>query len=104
VERALDLERTIHDWSRDTTQTDDVDHARAALRSMIVRLGEAAVTGSRDLREDVAPLVEALLDLRRAAREARDFATSDAVRDRLAAAGIEVRDTPAGPEWEIRGR
>ncbi len=31
----------------------------------------------------------------------KDFATSDAVRDRLAAAGVEVRDTPEGAEWDL---
>ena len=102
AEAALELERTIHDWSRDTTQTDDVDHARAALRSMIVRLGDAAASGARDPAEAISPFVEALLELREAARGARDFAASDRVRDRLEAAGIEVRDTPSGPEWEVR--
>jgi cysteinyl-tRNA synthetase len=38
----------------------------------------------------------ALLERRAAAREARDFAASDALRDELAALGVEVRDTPDG--------
>jgi cysteinyl-tRNA synthetase len=38
----------------------------------------------------------ALLEQRAAAREARDYATSDRLRDELAALGVEVRDTPAG--------
>jgi cysteinyl-tRNA synthetase len=38
----------------------------------------------------------ALLERREAARAARDFATSDALRDELAALGVEVRDTPDG--------
>jgi cysteinyl-tRNA synthetase len=37
-----------------------------------------------------------LLERRAAAREARDFAASDALRDELAALGVEVRDTPDG--------
>jgi cysteinyl-tRNA synthetase len=43
-----------------------------------------------------------LLDRRSAAREARDFATADALRDELAAMGVEVRDTPAGQEASVR--
>ncbi|MBW3612620.1 MAG: cysteine--tRNA ligase [Chloroflexi bacterium] len=43
-----------------------------------------------------------LLERRAAAREARDFATSDALRDELAALGVEVRDTAAGQETTIR--
>jgi cysteinyl-tRNA synthetase len=52
-----------------------------------------------------APLpagAEALLDRRAAARAARDFAASDALRDELAALGVEVRDTPAGQETAVR--
>ena len=37
-----------------------------------------------------------LLERRAAAREARDFATSDALRDELAQLGVDVRDTPEG--------
>src|SRR5437660_213517 len=42
------------------------------------------------------PGAQDLLDRRAAARAARDFATSDALRDELAAMGVEVRDTPDG--------
>ena len=45
--------------------------------------------------------VSALLDERQTARAARDFARSDAVRDELAQLGVEVRDTPEGPVWDI---
>ncbi len=43
-----------------------------------------------------------LLERRAAAREARDFATSDALRDELAALGVEVRDTPDGQVTDLR--
>jgi cysteinyl-tRNA synthetase len=43
--------------------------------------------------------VETLLELRGRARAARDYALSDLVRDRLVAAGVEVRDTPDGAQW-----
>ncbi|HKO34656.1 MAG TPA: cysteine--tRNA ligase [Candidatus Limnocylindria bacterium] len=51
-----------------------------------------------ELPEDAA----ALLEQRAAARAARDFATSDRLRDQLAALGVEVRDTPNGQETTIR--
>jgi cysteinyl-tRNA synthetase len=41
------------------------------------------------------------LSLRALAREGGDFATSDQIRDRLADARVEVRDTPTGVEWEL---
>jgi cysteinyl-tRNA synthetase len=42
-----------------------------------------------------------LLERRAAAREARDYATSDAIRDELAGMGVEVRDTPDGQETTV---
>jgi cysteinyl-tRNA synthetase len=45
---------------------------------------------------DVPEGARAILAARAAAREARDYATSDRLRDELAALGIEVRDTPKG--------
>lgn len=41
-------------------------------------------------------LVEALIDLRRVARERGDYQTADSIRKRLAAAGVELRDDAAG--------
>jgi cysteinyl-tRNA synthetase len=46
-------------------------------------------------------LVESELAARQQARASRDYAAADAVRDRLAAAGIAVEDTPAGPRWSV---
>lgn len=46
-------------------------------------------------------LVGAELERRAQARKEKDFATADAVRDRLAAAGIVVTDTPQGPTWSL---
>ncbi|HEX2141705.1 MAG TPA: cysteine--tRNA ligase [Candidatus Limnocylindria bacterium] len=43
-----------------------------------------------------------LLERRAAARAARDFASSDALRDELAAMGVEVRDTPDGQVTTVR--
>jgi cysteinyl-tRNA synthetase len=49
----------------------------------------------------VASLVEGLLEERSKARAAKDFATADAIRSRLAEAGIEIEDTPQGPQWSL---
>ena len=46
------------------------------------------------------PDLAGLLDLRQAARERRDYATADAIRDQLRQAGWLVRDTPDGPELD----
>jgi cysteinyl-tRNA synthetase len=54
-----------------------------------------------DLRSVVDELVGVALAERAAARERKDFAAADRVRDSLAAAGVAVEDTPAGPRWTL---
>jgi cysteinyl-tRNA synthetase len=102
VKAVLGLDDLVLAWSRDSLESDELDRARAALRSMVVRLGEAAESGLRDPRELVAPFVEALLAARRQAREERRWADADALRGRLLEAGIEVKDTPEGTWWDLR--
>lgn len=46
-------------------------------------------------------LVSAALRRRDAARAVKDWATADAVRDELTAAGIEIVDTPDGTTWKV---
>lgn len=98
----LELEATLHAWSADTFQSDEADRARAALRRMIVRLGELAAPGLRDPRDVLAPWVELLLAERAEARSTGRFADSDRIRQRLEGLGVEVRDTPGGTEWALR--
>lgn len=45
--------------------------------------------------------VEDLLQERQKARQNKDFARSDAIREEFAALGIDMRDTPEGPVWDI---
>lgn len=46
--------------------------------------------------------IEAALERRKDARAAKDFATSDAIRDELAAKGVEVMDgDPLGWDWKL---
>jgi cyanophycinase-like exopeptidase len=101
VAATLDLEQVLHDWSADTFASDEGEFARGALRRMIVRLGELAVDGARDPRDVIGGYVEAMLELRRRARGGKDYVSADWIRDQLAAAGVEVRDTPDGVTWSL---
>jgi len=49
-------------------------------------------------------LVRAELEARAQARSNKDFATADAIRDRLVGAGIEVADTADGQKWSLADR
>ena len=78
-----------------------------SVRAMLAVLGldplaePWASRGSSRADEALGSLVEGLLEQRQAARAAKDFAAADVVRDQLAAAGIEIEDTPQGPRWSV---
>jgi cysteinyl-tRNA synthetase len=48
-------------------------------------------------------LMAELLEARATARANKDFATADLLRERLAAAGITIEDTPSGAHWSFNG-
>ena len=53
------------------------------------------------IRDRDTARVENLLAERSEARAAKDFTRADAARDALSALGVQVRDTPEGPVWDI---
>ncbi len=102
VRACLALEQAMHEWSADTLQGDIMDRAREALRSMISRLGDAAVSGVKNPRDVVGPYVEAMLQVRATVRAEKRYDLSDILRDAFVNIGIEVRDTADGVEWNLR--
>jgi len=73
-----------------------LERARAAFRLMD---GVLDLVPERDVDEALSVWVEERLAARRAARERRDFAAADAVRDELVARGILIEDTASGTRW-----
>jgi cysteinyl-tRNA synthetase len=57
--------------------------------------------GQEQREEAFGKVVEMVLDLRAKAKAAKDWATSDQIRDALAAAGFEVKDTKDGVTWKL---
>ena len=47
-------------------------------------------------------LVQAMIDQRAQARQDKDWATADRVRDALGAAGIALEDSPTGTHWSVQ--
>ncbi|GAB2943928.1 hypothetical protein GCM10027280_35770 [Micromonospora polyrhachis] len=101
TQAVLDLETVIRSWAADTDEDDGVDKARSVLRSLIVRLGEAAGQGLRDPDERLRPLVEPLIELRDQLRRQRSYAAADTIRDALVAGGLRLSDTGAGTSWSM---
>ena len=95
----LELETAITQWEADTDEDQGTEQARALLRSLIGRLGRAARDGLADPRDRLRPVVEPLIALRTALRGEGNFAAADAIREALAATGLDVSDTPDGTRW-----
>ena len=66
------------------------------------RSGPGAAADSREGADALRVLVEAQLAARAAARAAKDWAASDAIRDTLNQAGVVVEDGPDGATWSLK--
>ena len=92
----------------DVGETDLVASRLAEVMGMLAILGLDATSASWGRGDDqqlaavVDGLVTELLKHREAARERKDFAAADAIRDSLTALGVDVSDTPQGPRWRVR--
>ncbi len=60
-----------------------------------------ATAGGEDLTLALDGVIQLAMAQRTAARERKDFAASDQIRDGLAALGIIIEDTAQGPRWSI---
>jgi cysteinyl-tRNA synthetase len=60
-----------------------------------------ATSGGSDLTKILDGVIKLALAERASARDRKDFAASDAIRDGLAALGITIEDTAQGPRWSI---
>ncbi|MBO4467656.1 MAG: cysteine--tRNA ligase [Bacteroidales bacterium] len=62
---------------------------------------DEAGQGSEMWEKALDGALEIVLESRRKAREEKNWAESDRIRDRLAASGITVKDTKEGPVWSL---
>ena len=92
-------------------ESGDHDTALASagqIRAMMAVLGCDPLDGRWETRDEttaalaaVDVLVRAEVRRREQARQDRDWAAADDIRDRLKQAGIEVTDTADGPQWSL---
>ena len=90
------------------TQGGEADDARSLAGLVSTFLELTGVLGfgfpsSTDASGLVEELLDFLLELREEARAEKAYARSDAIRDKLSAAGVTIEDTPAGPRWRLGG-
>jgi cysteinyl-tRNA synthetase len=90
-ELVRDLNRRIEARSMSTA---DAGRALALLRELDAVLGVLP-----DVADELPLDLRSMLEVRAAARAARDWAASDRLRDELAARGVAVEDTRDGQRW-----
>ena len=79
----------------------DIEALRTLMDAMLFRV--LGLRSEEDARSEDGlgdDLMQVLLGLRADAKNRKDFATSDLIRDRLAALGITIKDSKTGSTWE----
>ena len=87
-----------------TISADSLQELKTTMHLFVVDLLGLADqrSASTDAREEAfGHVVDMVLELRAKAKAAKDWATSDHIRDELAAAGFEVKDTKDGVTWKL---
>jgi cysteinyl-tRNA synthetase len=90
--RALQKLRKVE---KDSTLSPATKHAIALKIDEIIGLELTKVMSKKAVDSNI----QVLLLARANARTNKDFKLSDELRDKLQSAGIEVKDTPSGQEW-----
>jgi len=111
VPQALAIVHTAVRQGNAALAADDKENAVARLAEVRAMLGVLGLdpldpqwTGPQqgeDLHGVVDALVQLVLEQRQAARERKDYATSDAIRDRLTQAGLAIEDRADGSRWTL---
>ena len=71
--------------------------------SMLEVLGLSFALADQVVDPAFAEKVEALIALRNSAKNAKDFATADSIRDELQQLGVTIKDLPDRTIWSING-
>ncbi|MCD7714639.1 MAG: cysteine--tRNA ligase [Prevotella sp.] len=67
----------------------------------ILGLKESSSEGNASREKAFGKAVDMLLEMRRQAKENKDWAASDSIRQNLTDAGFIIKDTPDGTQWEL---
>ncbi len=101
--RYLDAQSLAPGGSITASQRESLEEAGGLLAIWSNVLGlfqKAPIGGGDDSSELLDATVRLLIDLRKEARERKDYATGDAIRGRLTEIGIALLDSKDGTSWE----
>jgi cysteinyl-tRNA synthetase len=91
----------VHD-GKETLSEADLEQLKRTYHNFAFDILGLKDEKSRDQMELVNGLVDHILEIRQQAKENKDFATSDRIRNMLTGLGIEVKDRKGGAEWSIK--
>ena len=83
----------------------DIDELKSVFQIYlfdVLGIRDDAAGGDSVNLEPYRQAVDLLLEMRRNAKAAKDWATSDLIRDKLSEFGFEVKDTKDGFEWKVK--
>ena len=99
----FEASKTINGWLGELTNHLVLEKAARKYRQLAEILGLQFV--QREAEKALwGELVELVIALRQEARERKDFAVADYLREKLQSLGIIVEDTPAGVRWKLDGK
>ena len=97
----LELDRIIWRAQHELESAEDISQARDTLRDLIVLTGNELSSSPGNQAECLAPLVEALLELRQKFRLEKQWAEADAIRNTLQSVDITVEDAKNDSKWRV---
>lgn len=102
---------TLQQALRDPDVSDEGRRVVVAAADAVLGLRLGTLTGddlrerrADDLDDDERAAIERLVAERSEARQTRDWARADRLRDELAERGVELTDTPTGTDWALKPR
>ena len=95
---------SVHD-KKDSLTAEDIETLKRVFQTFVVDIfglkSEIAAQGNKS-ENLVQGVMQLLLDIRQQAKTQKDYATSDKIRDELAALKIAIKDGKEGASWELK--
>ncbi len=107
IAHLFDAVRIINATTDGNVQLDatDIQHLKVVFKTFLedilgIRVATEASAENNDVKA-YAGAIDLLLEIRANAKAAKDWNTSDLIRDKLAALGFKIKDTKNGAEWSL---
>lgn len=101
---------TIFEWVKiinqiyDNSQTitkEDLDILKTDMTFIVKDILGLEIDSTSDNKDLIAGLIEMVLDMRTEAKNSKNWAKSDEIRDKLTSLGVKVKDRKDGFDWEL---